>query len=330
MISILSMQLRASILILFVVLIRSLFLYKIPKKVFLGMWAVVLARLLIPFTKNISFGFSISIIENICFSLIHTVSRAFGTSTAIDSVVGHIEFTTYPISIPWFLWGIWIVICTAMAAYFVVGHVKGRRIYRFAYPTKSHEVLRWAEKHKIHRNVRILECQELSSALTYGVFRPVILLPSNINSGDPGRLNFILSHEFEHIRHFDILWKCIAAAVLCLNWYNPLVWIMYILFSRDVELHCDECVLKKYHFKRENKSEYALALLALAEEKHTVLPLANHFSRSATQERVLSVMHSRKVPALLIGAALMSIVILGLLSFASFALESGIGATFPL
>lgn len=318
-----SMQLRATILILIVVLIRWIFLYKLPKKVFLILWTFVIARLAIPYFFNISVKFSFPIIEKLWFTWLHFVDRT--PNTTVSDVA---TMRTY--SIPIYLYYIWLIGSICLAVYFISGNIRGRRVYRFAYPIKEKAIMQWLKKNKIKRNIRILQCTDLSSALTYGFIHPVILLPSNINYAETERLNFVLSHELEHIKHFDILWKWIVTFTLCLFWYNPMLWVMYILFSRDIELHCDECVLKKYGINKKNKRKYAMALLDLVEEKKGMLPISSYFSKNATEERILSIMHNRYASALSIGIALLGITVLVLLSFASFVLESVSAITIPL
>ncbi len=322
-----SMQMRATLLILLIVVFRSLFLYKLPKKVFMGLWALALLRLIIPYTGNLSLGFSIPSIEEMWLAFLPIFNRMPGAESN-DMANTSMVFTTY--STPNFLIWVWLAGCLALIAWFIINHLRGKRIFRFAYPVEAETVELWMNANRVRRNVKVLRCPELSSALTYGVLRPVILLPTTMDLDDTKRLRFVLSHELNHIKHFDVLWKWGSSIVLCLCWYNPMVWAMHILLSRDIELHCDECVLKKLGITKESKSEYAMALLALAEEKGTTLPLASHFSKSATEERILSIMHSRYAPALFIGIAMLSIAILALLTFVTFMMKVGIAFTVPI
>ncbi|MEE0681939.1 MAG: M56 family metallopeptidase [Candidatus Gastranaerophilaceae bacterium] len=322
-----SIQMRATLLILLIVVLRSLFLYKLPKKVFLGLWALVLLRLFIPYTGNLSLGVSIPSIEQIWLALLPVSGRMPGAQT-IDTANDSMVFTAY--SVPTFLIWIWLAGCLALAAWFIISHLRGKRHFRFAYPAEAEAVERWMNANRIRRKVRVMVCPELSSALTYGIFRPVILLPTTMDLSDTDRLSFVLSHELTHIRHFDVLWKWISALALCLSWYNPMVWAMHILMGRDLELHCDECVLKKQGITKKSKSEYAMALLSLAEEKSTSFSMLSHFGQSATEERILSIMHSRYAPAMFIGLALLGIAILALLSFLSFVMADGVAFTLPI
>lgn len=323
-----SMQLRAILLIFLVLIIRSLFLYKMPKKILLGLWLLVLARLFIPYSRNLSLGFSLPSIEGIWFSLIPVFTKIPGVeSFSTTNTTGNV-FTSLIISRN--LYWIWLGGSLILATWFISGHLRGKRLYRFALPLESDTIHIWKEENKIWRKVQVLQCPKLSSALTYGIFRPVILLPMTIDLTNSDQLHAILSHEIEHIRHFDVLWKWLLALVICIYWYNPMVWVMYLLLNRDLELHCDECVLKKQGITKKNKSKYALTLLSLAEKKNRSFSTINYFSQSAIEERILSIMNSRYASYKLVGFSLLGIAILALLSFVSFVMEVPIGFTIPL
>lgn len=317
-----SMQLRATILVMVVVLIRSIFLYKLPKKIFLALWTLVLARLYIPFFGYITLHSSIPSTDILWITWLRIIERSPRVA-ATDTAT----MTSY--CAPWVYDWIWLAGCLSLAVYFIAGHVRGRMIYRFAYPVESDAIEQWISERRIRRNVRVLQCPDLSSALTYGVLRPVILLPS-IEDTDAQHLQIILCHELEHIRHFDVLWKWISTLTLCLIWYNPMVWVMHILFTRDIELHCDECVLKKLGGTKKSRTGYAMALLDLAAQKSSALPLSSQFSRNATKERIQSIMHSGPTSALSVWTAMLGIAVLTFLSFVSFVMESVAAYTLPL
>lgn len=310
---VLSIQLRAVVLILFVLLIRSLFLYKLPKKIFMGMWALVLIRLLVPYIGQVSLGMYLPNPENLLLHFFNVLQ------SPVDPVQTGIVLTTF--TIPWYVWCVCIAGSLLLAAYFLWGHIRWRRIYRFAYPVQSEAVSQWMRENKLRRKVRVLQSADVSSALTYGIFRPVILLPSSMDLENRERLPFLLSHELAHIKHFDILWKCASLLTVCLYWYNPVVWAMYILMNRDMELRCDECVLKQYGTSKQTKSQYALTLLELAEEKRTGFSLANYFGKSATEERIVSIMHSRRAHAWLQWMAILFILLIALWAFYTFAIN---------
>ena len=102
-----------------------------------------------------------------------------------------------------------------------------------------------------------------------------------------------------HIRYFDAAVKLLMAAALCIHWFNPCVYLMYIFFNRDLELACDEAVVRR--FGEEEKSAYAMALIEMEEEKSGLLPLGNSFSKNAIEERIGAIMKIKKISPLVHG-----------------------------
>ena len=133
--------------------------------------------------------------------------------------------------------------------------------------------------------------------LTYGILRPIILVPKGVEPGP--ELDYVLEHEFAHIRRWDGLYKLLLTAALCLHWCNPLVWLMVWLANRDVELACDQAVVRR--FGPEVRADYARTLLRF-ETGGGFPPLyASQFSRSAVQGRIAALAHHKKVSLLLSG-----------------------------
>ena len=101
----------------------------------------------------------------------------------------------------------------------------------------------------------------ISSPLTFGVLRPVILVPKKTDWTDETALRYVLEHEFVHIQRFDVLSKLLLIAAVCVHRFNPLVWVMYVLANRDLELSCDETVLRR--FGGDIRAAYARVLIRM-------------------------------------------------------------------
>ncbi|HBK59723.1 MAG TPA: peptidase M56, partial [Firmicutes bacterium] len=147
-------------------------------------------------------------------------------------------------------------------------------------------------EHPLRRSVQIRQSDRIKAPLTYGVFRPVILFPKKTDWTDETKLPYILTHEFTHIRRFDTLAKLVLTAAVCVHWFNPFVWAMYVLVNRDIELSCDETVVRT--FGETMKSAYALTLIGLEEEKNRHTFLVNSFGKNAIEERIVSIMKIKK------------------------------------
>lgn len=151
----------------------------------------------------------------------------------------------------------------------------------------------WRLTHRLLRPIQVRVSDQIKAPLTYGAFRPVILLPKQLDLCDERALHYILAHEFAHIRRWDVLVKWVLTAAVCLHWFNPMVWVMLVLLSRDLELTCDEAVIRA--FGQTIRSHYALMLLDMEEQKSRLTPLCNSFSKHAIEERITAIMKMKKV-----------------------------------
>ena len=128
--------------------------------------------------------------------------------------------------------------------------------------------------------------------LTYGVLSPVILLPGGMDLSGTETLKYVLTHELTHIKCLDQIKKLMIVVVLCMHWFNPFVWVMYILFNRDMEIACDEKVVCLFGIP--SKTPYANALINMEEQKIKFIPLYSGFSKYAIEERIVAIMKMKK------------------------------------
>ena len=130
--------------------------------------------------------------------------------------------------------------------------------------------------------------------LAFGVFRPTVLLPEDLPIGD-AQFQLVLAHELAHIRRKDCLRKLLLTVCLCLYWWNPLVWMMVWLANRDMELACDEAVLRA--LGPDCKKAYALTLLDMAQRNPKSAPLCSGFAKSSAEERIRAILCFKRIPA---------------------------------
>ncbi len=146
----------------------------------------------------------------------------------------------------------------------------------------------------LRRPVTLCRLPGSSSPLTYGILRPVVLLPERHFT--PEQLKFILTHELTHVRCFDGLRKILSSAALVLHWYNPLVWLMYGLYNRDIELACDEAVVRRLGIER--KADYAMTIIAMKSSSNAYDYGYSSFSKIsgkyAAEERIGFIMKIKK------------------------------------
>ena len=141
----------------------------------------------------------------------------------------------------------------------------------------------------------------ISSPLTFGVLRPVILVPKKTDWTDETALRYVLEHEFVHIQRFDVLSKLLLIAAVCVHWFNPLVWVMYVLANRDLELSCDETVLRR--FGGDVRAAYARVLIRMEAARGGFAPLCNHFGKNAIEERITAIMKTKRITIVSLGLA---------------------------
>lgn len=141
---------------------------------------------------------------------------------------------------------------------------------------------------------------EIASPLVCGLFAPKIYLPTRIDFSNTDLLRHILCHETMHIRRKDNWIKAVMLVTLCLHWFNPLVWIMSKYLASDLELACDEAVLRHYDKEEEIRKNYAFSLLTMAITGNRPTLLYSAFSKTEVERRIQSVLQYRKASSLLL------------------------------
>ena len=295
--SFVQMSVTGAVMILAITVLRALAINRVPKRTFLLLWGAALARLLVPF--SLPSGWSI-------YSLLGRKAAA-DVPAAVLPVVPAAGAAAVPQSgsahgAPLPVWSIvWIAGALLCAAVFAVAYWRCYREFQMSLPVKNDFARRWLDAHPLRRTVEIRQSDRISSPLTFGVLRPVILMPKRTDWTDEDALGYVLEHEFVHIRRFDVLFKLALIAAVCAHWFNPMVWAMYVLANRDIELSCDETVV--LHFGSGTRASYANVLIRMEETRSGFSPLCSHFSRNAIEERITAIMKTRKTTMLSLLAA---------------------------
>jgi len=323
---VLHLNVVASILILVIIVVRQLAIHKLPKNTFMVLWAVVLLRLLIPFSINLPVPVQptvvdvgvqqfLQIAQPVPPPSITNYNPGYTQRLPGQDVTYNQQAAARPYIPPAI---IWVSGMLAVALFILVAHLRSRKEYRTSLPLNNSYVQNWLSEQKGMRTIHARQSDRIATPLTYGILRPVILFPKTINWEDTMQLQYILTHEMTHIKRFDILTKWLLAIVLCVHWFNPLVWVMYILANRDIELSCDEAVVKG--MGESKKSTYAMTLIGLEEHKSIFAPLCTSFSKKPIEERIVSIMKIKKrsVVSIALAAVLVAALTVGALTaFAS-------------
>lgn len=154
-------------------------------------------------------------------------------------------------------------------------------------------------------------CDNISTPFVMGLIKPKIYLPSDISRKDS---RCVITHEKAHIDRFDYITRPLGFTILCLHWFNPLVWVAYIMFCRDVELACDEKVVKRMSVKE--KKNYSKALIRCSAPKAYIKASPIAFAEVGVKKRIVSVLNYKK-PALWITLLSLAVCLFVLMCFMS-------------
>jgi beta-lactamase regulating signal transducer with metallopeptidase domain len=285
--SLLQMSFTGGILILAVIVIRALAINMLPKKAFNALWWISVVRLMIPF--SIPSAFSV-------YSLMGSHAPGNGSQAirvlpigASGQAASMPDSITNAVSTWTVVWAAGVLVCAVL---FSLAYWKCRKEFQTSIPVGNDFTENWLSVHQQGRRISIRQSGRFSAPLTYGVLHPVILMPTSTKWENTDSLEYVLAHEYVHIRRFDSIRKLVLIVVLCVHWFNPLVWVMYILANRDIELSCDEAVVR--FFGENTKAAYARALISMEETRSGLTPLCSSFSKNAIEERITAIMKIKK------------------------------------
>ncbi len=278
-----------------ILLVLALRLLKkhLPRALFPALWCAAAARLLLPVSIPTRFSIWNLLRSPPAAAAGGAVSdRAFAFPTLAGRyALGILAPSDAQVS-PGLL--IWLTGAALLAAYFAVGYAcMVRRFHgtRLA-PQPSTDAL--LDRFRFSRDPRIFVSNSRRAPLTFGVFHPTVLLPEDLPVGS-AEFQLVLAHELAHIRRKECLRKLAFTVCLCVYWWNPLVWLMVHLANRDIELACDEAVLRA--LGPECKKAYALALLDMAQRRSCPAPLCSAFAKSSAEARIRAIVRFKRAPA---------------------------------
>ena len=311
--NLMQMSITAGILIIGIIAFRALFIHYVPKKVLVLLWEIAILRLALPFAVPLPFpvmgdlgGITMDSgrLKTISVAVGDIAPEMLGRKAAQGAGSAYVASTNVVEISPkviiseesYFLWGIYGVAVFVMAFGSVYLYFRDSQFFREGLPMPEREkrllLLRLEEKDR-RRLERVKFCisDRTASPVTYGLFCQAIVFPKGLYQSTEKEVTFWLRHELVHIRHHDNLKKVIAHGVLCLHWFNPLVWLLYFLFNRDMELLCDEAVVRE---RKESRKDYALALLSMAQQKGMGFRTGLGFGKNAVTERITAVMKFKR------------------------------------
>ena len=285
--AVLNMSITASIAIL-VILLARIMLKRAPKNFSYALWAVVLFRLLCPVSLSSQFSLmglfptpttEAGRIEFVSLNELNTerpaitvdapASKLNQTTDNHAEVIasGSMDFLVSIVSI------VWICSVVAMLLFHLLQLIQLRRKLTGAIPLKDNIYL----------------ADYIPTPFVMGLIHPKIYLPSAMFEAEQ---SYIIQHEKHHIRRCDHIIKLLAFMAMCIHWFNPLVWLAFALSSRDMEMSCDEAVMKQ--MGRDVRADYSSSLLQFSTGKRVLIGTPLAFGEGDTKERIENIMKYKK------------------------------------
>lgn len=294
------MSISAGWVVLAVLLLRLL-LKKAPKWMNCALWALVAVRLVCPF----SFESILSLVPEIPNpqttveeTLPETLQELYWDDSSVpgdrmtvsypnkqgeneiyevylaeDGTTKQVDPQQVPLNWPSIACGIWLA---GIAILFVYAAVSCLRLRRKVSAS-------------INLGNGVYLCDYIASPFILGIAKPKIYLPSAMHPADAAH---VLAHERAHLKRKDHWWKPLGYVLLCIHWFNPLIWVAYILLCKDIELACDERVVKELDVQE--KKAYSEALLNCSVPRHMIVACPLAFGEVGVKERVKNVLHYKK------------------------------------
>ena len=299
-ITLINMSVTASWLVLAVVVLRFL-LKKAPKWLNTVLWAFVGFRLVCPFSFESIFSL-IPSTDTVPHDIIYSQSPTIHSGIpSLNSTVNPIISETFapdvtnsinPLQVVLFVAVIvWILGILAMLIYTAVS------FFRLNAKVREGVVLK----------DNIWLCDRIETPFILGLFKPRIFLPSGMAESD---IDYVIAHENAHLRRRDHWWKPLGFILLTVYWFNPVMWVAYILLCRDIELACDEKVIKD--MGAESKKPYSEALINCSVSRRTISACPLAFGETGVKDRIKSVLSYRKPTLWVIIVAVVSCIVVAL------------------
>lgn len=301
-VKLLNMSVSASGFILIAVLLRAL-LKRSPKWIHCLLWGLVAVRLVCPLSFESSFSLAprADFVET-KLGVQREDGRYMNSATDVSKVLnddldnaqnknlankGNADRQGDWKKISW----TWFVGAVLLLSYAAISYLRFRK--------------------KVQASVRLRDgiyvCDNIRTPFILGVIRPGIYLPSDM---DEVQTDNVIAHERAHLSRLDQVWKPLGYCLLAVYWFNPLCWLAYVLFCRDMELACDEKVIRD--MDTEDKKVYSRVLLSFSDPSHRIAagPLA--FGEIGVKKRIQSVLNYRKPAFWMVGLAILALVVTSL------------------
>ena len=291
---IVNMSISAGYIVLAVLLLRLL-LKKAPKWITVVLWGIVAVRLVCPFSLESALSLIPSketVSPSIMTDPLPTINTGIlAINSAINPIIGESLAPTPGSSVnPLQIWipiltVVWVLGMVALLIYAVISYARIKKQIGTAVLLCNN----------------VYQSENVESPFVLGIIKPKIYLPFGV---DEKNLEYVVAHEMAHIHRKDHLWKPLGFLLLTLHWFNPLMWLGYVLLCRDIELACDEKVIKA--LDREGRDDYSEALLTCSVNRRMIAACPIAFGEVGVKARIKSILNYKKPAFWIILAAVVA------------------------
>lgn len=286
------MNISTICIIITIVLLRKIFLYKIPSFIFAILWGFAFVRLVIPFdiTTNYNFynGF-FYFVQNILHVSLY--SSVFLKITTI--VVQLLQNRTFL----FILLALWFSGIFYVGKKFVINFRKTIELRKTSIPMENKDdIYDILESYGLSKKYLLCENENIVSPVACGILKPMIIFPKDFCYTHSEISDQALLHEYMHLKYHHQVIQYILIFIVMINWFNPFIWLMYHYINRDMEVACDRGALKL--LGKEYRETYALQLVHLVDKDYHKCPkqvvFYNSFSKYVMKERIVAIMRFKK------------------------------------
>lgn len=310
------MSAAAGILILLLILFRALFLHRLPKAVMVILWEIAILRLLLPFFVSVPIPEPLADIRDLLtheekYEVVVGVFAEGDVAVTTDQPIEDTDYAYQAADFGKIVFSLYLLGTGMLLFGSLYLYLRDSRLFKESLPMPEQEKRRLVGQAATNEKdlkrlmkIKFRISDRTATPVTYGLLHPAVVFPKGLRLKEEKEVAFCLQHELAHIRNYDNLKKLAAHLALCIHWFNPFVWAMYFLFNRDMELLCDERVVRR---NRGSRQDYALTLLAMAENRRLGFQTGMGFGKSAVKERIIAVMTCQKTTVRVVLAAILAV-----------------------
>lgn len=284
------MSFMAAVMIVVIIVLRKFLINKIPHQIWGILWFLVIVRLYVPYKVETKFNF---------YNGVYHIRRMLAENDLLK--IGYQEYYFDRVlqeilnspSMKWVLFFIWAIGVIFMLRYFCKDFILARTLWK-----KSEKTLICEQAQQflwgfgLNKKVEIRQSNEIDMPLAYGIIHPGILLPLDFEEYSSPAMQHMLFHEYFHLKYMHPLLQIVVISILCINWFNPIIWVWYHYMSRDMEIACDRHVLDL--IGKNERESYALNLIQMAKTQSQERAFYSGFAKYVIEERIVAIMKYKK------------------------------------